>query len=115
MYKIEALDPRTYLITDTNSIHMLMVNAAYGPNVNAQIIIAEVNNSTESNDYAEFLKEVLSFKMFAADWSYVLPIVSQILNSLEDVCNPVECAAMFGGELHGVTLQWPEPNLLEMH
>lgn len=118
-YVISAIDARTYSIIDQwgTQAHLLMVNPLSGPYFNAQIIIAETINAREC-DYAEFSKEVLSFRFFASDWDQALSIVSETLNELNagiDVTNPVKIAAMYGGELHGELLTWPSPNITDVH
>ncbi len=121
-YVINNLNIRTYTIRDllTDTVHLLLIDPISGPHVNVQMTIAEVGSCSTSGDhtYVEFLREIHSFKWFAADWSQVQQVVSSIfwyLHSHVDISNPVELAAMYGGNLHGEPAVWPSLNYNEFH
>lgn len=121
-YVIDNLNIRTYTIRDllTDTIHLLLIDPISGPHVNVQMTIAEVTGSwgKGKHTYVEFAKETFSFKCFAADWEQVQNQVTSIfwyLRSHVDVANPVELAAMYGGDLHGELLVWPQPNYNDFH
>lgn len=122
-YAIEAIDPRTYTIMDlcgSGACYMLLITSAYGNHCNVQVTIAEVSTDMQSpsENHVQFVRETWTFKWFAATWDHVIRTVGQILNELNagmDPGNPAEFSAMFGGELHGVEVQWPPQRLNDLH
>lgn len=113
-YKFSAIDTKTYMIVDSQGPpHLLMINHALSQFTNIGISIAELGTAS-SDAYVEFVKEVVGFSWFCADWTQVVATTTSVLQALNkgmDVSNPVELAAMYGGHLNNETLNLPRPRM----